>query len=109
MAVKSPGIRLNPGVLRWARETAGVSLQDLARRLNPGEETIAKWETGEKTVTVRTLRDVARFLKRPLAVFLLPEPPPELPVPPDFRTLPKDSLAPLSKKTRLVIRRALRL
>jgi len=96
-------------VLRWARESAGIALDQVARRLNTGVQTVQGWETGEKRPTLRTLEELATFFKRPLAAFLLPEPPREPPVPTDFRVLPEEQRVPLSRKTRLIIRRAQRL
>jgi hypothetical protein len=53
-------------------------------------------------------RILAAYFKRPLAAFLLAEPPPEPPLPRDFRTLPhgKDRF---ERDTRLAIRKARRL
>ncbi len=109
MPARSPVVEISPAVLRWARESAGVALDQVAKRLNTSVETVKRWETGEKRPTLRTLEDLAAFFKRPLAAFFLPEPPQEPPVPTDFRVLPEKQRVPLSRKTRLAIRRTQRL
>ena len=55
------------------------------------------------------MEKLANIYKRPLAVFFLPTPPREPPLPEDFRSLPQDQRKPFSEKTRLAIRRARRL
>jgi Zn-dependent peptidase ImmA (M78 family) len=77
--------------------------------LNLDRETFTNWETGRDMPTAVQLEKLADIYKRPLAVFFLPEPPRELPLPKDFRTLPKDRETPLSPDTRLAVRRARRL
>jgi Zn-dependent peptidase ImmA (M78 family)/transcriptional regulator with XRE-family HTH domain len=98
-----------PGVLKWARETMGKTLDDVAKRLDLGRATVEAWETGQKHPTLKQLRELSVFLKRPLAAFFLPGPPQEAPLPADFRTLPADSKKPFTEKTLLALRRARRL
>jgi len=100
-----------PGVLKWARETMGKTLDDVAKRLDLGRATVEAWEreTGQKHPTLKQLRELSIFLKRPLAAFFLPDPPQEAPLPADFRTLPADSKKPFTEKTLLALRRARRL
>jgi Zn-dependent peptidase ImmA (M78 family)/transcriptional regulator with XRE-family HTH domain len=109
MPAQSPTVKVNPAVLRWARESAGAELAETANRLHTSAETVAKWEAGEEEPTLGKLEILASFLKRPLAVLLLPKPPHEPPVPTDFRALPGTQPPPLSRKTRLMIRRSQRL
>jgi Zn-dependent peptidase ImmA (M78 family)/transcriptional regulator with XRE-family HTH domain len=98
-----------PGVLKWARETMGKTSDDVAKRLDLGKATVEAWETGQKHPTLKQLRELSVFLKRPLAAFFLPAPPQEAPLPADFRTLPADSKKPFTEKTLLALRRARRL
>jgi Zn-dependent peptidase ImmA (M78 family)/DNA-binding XRE family transcriptional regulator len=98
-----------PGVLKWARETMGKTLDEVARRLDLGKATVEAWETGHKNPTLKQLRELSAFLKRPLAAFFLPAAPQEAPLPADFRTLPADSKKPFTEKTLLALRRARRL
>jgi Zn-dependent peptidase ImmA (M78 family)/transcriptional regulator with XRE-family HTH domain len=98
-----------PSVLKWARETMGKTLDDVAKRLDLGRATIEAWETGQKHPTLKELKELSVFLKRPLATFFLPAAPQEAPLPADFRTLPADTKKPFTEKTLLALRRARRL
>jgi len=104
-------VRFRParGVLQWARETAGLTVADTAGRFGVTEETVAKWESGEKEVLVSRLEELARFYRRPLAALFLPAPPVVPPLPHDFRALPAGQKAPLSRETLLAIREARRI
>lgn len=74
---------INPEILRWAREWAGLTLEEVAEKV-PGYE---KWERGEKRPTMKQLEAVANRFHTPLGYFFLPDPPNvEVPIP-DFRTL----------------------
>ena len=110
MPHKSMEVGVEPNVLIWARESIGMSIGEVAKRLKTSEDTINKWESREKKPTLIQLKKLARTIyKRPLAAFFLPEPPKEPPFPEDFRTLPQDKKKPFSPKTLLAIRRARRL
>lgn len=109
MPRKTLEVSINPAVLQWARESSGLSIADIAKRVRTSTETVAKWESGERKPTLRALKELAVFLKRPLAAFFLPEPPLEPPLPKDFRVLPGQESLPLSEETRLAIREARRL
>ena len=110
MPRKSLEVVVEPRVLIWARESIGMNIEEVAKRLNTSEDTVSKWESGQKKPTLIQLEKLARTIyKRPLAAFFLSEPPKEPPLPKDFRTLPLDKRKPLSPETRLAIRRARRL
>lgn len=110
MPRKSLETIVEPKVLVWARESVGLGIQEVAKRLPTSEDTVRKWESGQKRPTLVQLEKLARTIyKRPLAAFFLSEPPKEPPLPKDFRTLPSDKRKPFSPKTRLAIRRARRL
>ena len=96
-------------VLIWARESIGKTIEEVAAQLNVSEKTIESWEMGKERPTLNFVRALTRSYKRPLAVFFLPERPKELSSPHDFRTLPGESVLPISSKTRLAMRRARRL
>jgi Zn-dependent peptidase ImmA (M78 family)/transcriptional regulator with XRE-family HTH domain len=102
-------VPVKPDVLKWARETIGKTPVETAKRLGVSEETIRKWETGERRPTLRQLRLMTKYYKRPLAVFFLPSAPQEQPLPVDFRSLSTDVKKPFSEKTLLALRRARRL
>ncbi|MBU7023810.1 MAG: ImmA/IrrE family metallo-endopeptidase, partial [Theionarchaea archaeon] len=102
-------VEVEPSILIWARESIGMTKEKAARSLNLSENTVSKWESGQKKPTMIQINKLARVYKRPLAAFFLSEPPHEPPLPDDFRTLPERERRPLSSDTLLAIRRARRL
>ncbi|MBM4019549.1 MAG: ImmA/IrrE family metallo-endopeptidase [Planctomycetes bacterium] len=109
MPGKSPTVEVSPALIRWARESVGATIDEVAAKLKTPAATILKWEAGEQPPTLRSLEALALFCKRPVAAFFLPAPPPEPCLPHDFRSVPGKQAVPLSRKTRIVIRRAIRL
>jgi len=76
-------VSVNPDLLRWARERAGLQVEDLAGRFTK----LAAWESGELSPTFKQLEAFAKATHVPFGFLFLPEPP-DLPMPiPDFRTL----------------------
>ncbi len=95
---------VNPKVLQWARESIGLGVNNVAKKVKLKEEAIRKWESGEGKIRLTQLEKLADIYKRPLAAFFLSSPPKEPPLPDDFRGLAKGQLA-FSSKTLLGIRR----
>ncbi len=82
-------IPVNPELLTWARERAGLDALALAGRFPK----LTEWEDGELQPTLRQLEDFARAVHVPIGYLFLPTPPDEaLPIP-DFRTLAERSVA----------------
>jgi Zn-dependent peptidase ImmA (M78 family)/transcriptional regulator with XRE-family HTH domain len=76
-------VTVQPEMLRWARERADLTLDDL---LKPFPH-LAKWEEQLTQPTLRQLENYARRTWTPFGYFFLVHPPEEkLPIP-DFRTL----------------------
>ncbi len=76
-------ISINPNLLTWARERAGLDTFALAKRFPK----LAEWEDGALQPTLRQLEDFARTVHVAVGYLFLPAPPDEpLPIP-DFRTL----------------------
>lgn len=97
---------LQPEVMRWARESIGLSVADVAKRLKREISEVESWEQGGQAPTYSQLEKLAYELyKRPLAVFFLPEPPQERTPKAEFRTLPVAELEALLPDTRLHIRK----
>jgi Zn-dependent peptidase ImmA (M78 family)/DNA-binding XRE family transcriptional regulator len=109
MPRKSFEVIIEPKILVWARESIGRNIEEVANRLHVSENLVKRWESGEKNPTLTQVKTLAIYYKRPLAAFFLPEPPEELSLPKDFRTLSGENPLPLSPKTRLAMRRARRL
>lgn len=105
----SPVAGIQPAVLRWARESQGYSVEDVALHLKRDPAEITAWESqdGEAAPTYAQLESLAYGLyKRPLAVFFLPAPPREPSLKQEFRTLPEFELDQLAADTRYQLRMA---
>lgn len=106
----SQPIPLNPAILRWARETAGLSIEEVASKLHSKSittERVAAWERGEGSPTYLQLETLAyKIYKRPLALFFFPEPPLEETPKQAFRTLPEQEIERMSPRLRYLIRQA---
>lgn len=76
-------VAINPDLIRWARERAGIlHVDDLVGRFPK----LLEWEAGIVLPTLRQLEIFAQSVHVPIGYLFLPEPPTErLPIP-DFRT-----------------------
>ena len=100
-------VGVQPAVLRWARGTVGLALDDVACALKRPVAEIAAWENGSAAPSYAQLEKLAyQLYKRPLAVFFLPQPPEEQLPQREFRTLPATDLQTLARDTHLHIRHA---
>ncbi|TVQ25648.1 MAG: ImmA/IrrE family metallo-endopeptidase [Leptolyngbya sp. DLM2.Bin15] len=98
-------VGIQPKVLRWARDRAGYSVEDIANQLKRDPAEVRAWETGDAAPTYAQLEKLAYDLyKRPLALFFLPEPPQEADVKQEFRTLPNAEMDQLLPNTRYLLR-----
>ena len=89
-----PGI--NPEIMIWARETAGLTRQEAARKLgfrdssrSPAADKLAAIEYGDKEPSRPQLVKMAGQYHRPLLTFYLSRPPAQGAQGADFRVLPK--------------------
>lgn len=81
---------INIEVLKWARESLGLSIKDVAPRIKRTEKEIKEWEAGKSSPTYPQLEKLAyEIYKRPIAVFFFPNIPEEETPKTDFRTLPE--------------------
>jgi Zn-dependent peptidase ImmA (M78 family) len=102
-----PVTGVTPAILKWARESANMTLAAVADRLKKDVEVIAAWEAGEAAPTYPQLETLAYDVyKRPLALFFLPAPPEEPRPRAEFRSLPDVDLSLLDRDTVLLIRKA---
>ena len=103
-----PVVGVQPSVIRWARESMGMSIEDVAHKLKKSSEEVVAWESeGGVSPTYSQLENLAyKVFKRPLAVFFLPSPPDEIPPVREFRTLPDTDLQTLHADTYLQVRKA---
>lgn len=102
-----PVVGIQPAVMQWARESIGLTVEDVAERLAKRPDDISNWESGADAPTYVQLERLAyEVYKRPIAVFFLPEPPQEHRPQSEFRTLPAFDLNNLASDTFLHIRKA---
>src|SRR3546814_6034393 len=87
---------INPALLIWARERAGLSRDEALLRFRR----LAEWEAGEAGPTYPQLEQLSEAFKVPIAVFFFPEPPNVPAINETFRTLPEAELED-RKSTRL--------
>ena len=99
--------KVTPEVLRWARKSAGIRLEEVAEQLKlklVTAETIQQWESGQGNLTYSQLEKLAKIYGRPVAVFFFPEPPKEPSLKKQFRSLPKAYVEKIPTKIRFLIR-----
>ena len=100
-------IRIEPSILIWARESIGMSIAEVANKLDKDRETVRQWEVGRTIPSLAQLENLAyNIYKRPLAVFFMAKPPRETTPKQDFRTLPDKEISTLAPELRLIIRKA---
>lgn len=88
---------MNPEILIWARETAGLDRDRAARKINlnaargvSGADRLAAIEAGDEVASASVLQRMAQQYHRPLLTFYMPEVPRPADVGQDFRTLPAE-------------------
>jgi len=79
-------IELQPQVLRWVRERAGLTREDLADKLDTTPEKVSAWEQDGK-ITFKRAHDLAQKVRAPFGFLYLPEPFAEGSPIPDLRTV----------------------
>lgn len=98
---------VNAGILRWAREIAGLSLAEAADRakiaakasrgdlppIDPAAR-LEMWESGQETPTRGQLELLAKAYRRPPITFFLARPPKQIGCMADFRVLPHAGVKP---------------
>jgi transcriptional regulator with XRE-family HTH domain len=80
--------KVNPDILKWARETAGLALDQAAAKLGmSSRERLETLERGQLDPTRRQLVLMSEKYHRPLLTFYLPQPPSPADRGRDFRTV----------------------
>src|SRR3970282_1576371 len=104
MSERSP---VNPLMLSWARESLGLSLEEVAAHFNKNVDDIKSWESGDTVPTYVQLEALAyKVYKRPIAMFFFPVPPEEEDIGESFRTLPEYELRRIPPRLRFLLRKA---
>ena len=95
----------NPAILTWARETAGLSLEEGSRKLGlKGFERLSALERGEDEPSRSLLLKMAGAYRRSLLVFYLREPPKTGDRGQDFRRLPGGKASPYNADLEALLR-----
>ena len=88
-------IAVKPEVLKWARETAGLDLDEAAKKIYSSSKSssavdkMRQLERGERQLTQRQLSMLAKAYHQPQVLFYLSEPPKDWHWGDDFRKVPE--------------------
>ena len=104
MATSTPAY-VTPQVLRWARESLGLELEEAATLIKAPAERLALAEAGEGHLTLRQAERAAKVYDRTLATLFLPDPPEEEPQDAQFRRLPGAPAPPWPPAMQVLARR----
>lgn len=72
---------ITPNVLKWARESARIAEDVAAAKISVPITKLREWEEGISQPTIKQAQVLAKFYKRPFALFFLPD------IPRDFQPL----------------------
>ncbi|NAX23654.1 ImmA/IrrE family metallo-endopeptidase [Vibrio sp. V39_P1S14PM300] len=99
---------INPRIVTWARQRAGLSEDALARKLNvKNVGKVVEWESGETRPTFKQAQNIANVTNIPFGYLFLPEPPQEeLPIP-DLRTVANRRTDEVSVDMKEIIRQVM--
>lgn len=92
---------ITPQVLKWARESARISVETAAAKVPVAVGRLLEWEDGTSQPTIRQAQKLAKAYKRPFALFFLPEVPRDFQPLQDFR---KPGSKPLTTSSIFMIR-----
>ena len=89
---------VNPRIMVWARETAGLDLHDAADKLSlttsknaTAVDKLTAFEKGEQEPSRSILKRMAKHYRRPILTFYLEKPPKSVSRGEDFRTLSQEA------------------
>ena len=92
--------KVNPEILSWARETAGLSVEDASSKLGfvdtrkwTSVDRLLAYESGQATPSRSVLNRMAKRYRRPLLTLYLSKPPRKDDIVVDFRALPDEHSA----------------
>jgi Zn-dependent peptidase ImmA (M78 family) len=101
-------VPITPSVLKWAIAESGYTLPEVSEVVEVGEETLKDWLAERSKPSLGQVKDLARFLHRQVATFLLPSPPVTPQISVKFRNPLGGGSRPLNPTERRYLRRARR-
>jgi Zn-dependent peptidase ImmA (M78 family)/DNA-binding XRE family transcriptional regulator len=102
-------VPINPQLMRWARQRAKLTVDELARKLHLKPDRISRWESGEVQPSWSQAQKLARVLHIPFGYLFLSQPPQTvLPTIADFRTMPSPTAGRFSPELEDALNDALR-
>jgi len=78
---------IRPEVIKWARESANISLEDVAKKMGCKKEKLIEWESGDSFPSLIQAKKMSKIYRRALAIFYLPSPPKDFQPISDFRRI----------------------
>ena len=99
---------INPVLLKWARETIGLSIDMAAKKINVDTDVLKNWEEGVVETPTKKIKKLSEVYKRPTTVFLLNDIPDEN-ISKKFRNLLYSNISSFSTSTFMAIRKAIRI
>lgn len=96
---------VTPAVLRWARESMGLTVDAAAKRIGVSRDKLQEAEAGDVRLTIRQAEKAAKTYDRSTAVLFLPAPPQEESIAVKFRRLPDAPPLPWSPEMYALSRR----
>jgi DNA-binding transcriptional regulator YiaG len=81
-------VPITGSVLAWARDEAGLAPADVAATLGVDVAAVEAWESGAALPSRGQFSKLAELLRRPSALFFLPEPPRKAGLPTSLRSAP---------------------
>jgi len=100
-------LKINPKLLKWAREECGYSRPEIAAKIHVDDEQYTAWENNGTGLNLEELVALSKVCKRQIAFFFLTAVPAKTKKPTDYRNL-EPALSKLSDKTMLAMRRTSR-
>lgn len=104
MTANTLEVSISPDIMKWVIDTSGREIAEIAKRLDVTESAVRGWTRKSHKISVAKLENLSKYVKRPLAVFLLKNPP-EQPEVHDYRRL-STSNPKITHKAALAIRLA---
>ena len=95
---------INPRLLEWAREEAGYTIEEAARKAKIAPAKLKEWESKSPGPTLRQAENLAKLYHRSYSVFSMSELPKTAPLASEYRRLPNVTPGKESPELRVALR-----